>query len=108
LRRRRPKPDAVWHLDEVYLKIAAGMAYLWRAVDAEAEVLDVLVQAPMAPPPTALGSTANINLGLGRGIEEKDPSRCEFFHHHGINRPEPTWETTLEADAPTLSACASG
>jgi putative transposase len=35
LRRRRPKPDAVWHLDEVYLKIAGRMAYLWRAVDAE-------------------------------------------------------------------------
>jgi putative transposase len=45
LRRRRPKPDAVWHLDEVYLKIAGRMAYLWRAVDAEGEVLDVLVQS---------------------------------------------------------------
>jgi transposase-like protein len=22
LRRRRPKPDTTWHLDEVYLKIA--------------------------------------------------------------------------------------
>jgi putative transposase len=45
LRRRRPKPDAVWHLDEVYLKIAGRMVYLWRAVDAEGEVLDVLVQS---------------------------------------------------------------
>ena len=45
LRERRPKPHAVWHLDEVYLKIDGRMVYLWRAVDAEGEVLDVLVQS---------------------------------------------------------------
>src|SRR5271156_2760200 len=45
LRKRRPKPHATWHLDEVYLKINGRMAYLWRAVDAEGEVLDVLVQS---------------------------------------------------------------
>ena len=44
LRKRRPKPHATWHLDEVYLKIDGRMVYLWRAVDAEGEVLDVLVQ----------------------------------------------------------------
>jgi len=40
LRQRRPRPDTIWHLDEVYLKIAGRMVYLWRAVDAEGEVLD--------------------------------------------------------------------
>ncbi|MSP50878.1 MAG: IS6 family transposase [Alphaproteobacteria bacterium] len=45
LRQRRPKPHTTWHLDEVYLKIDGRMVYLWRAVDAEGEVLDVLVQA---------------------------------------------------------------
>jgi len=45
LRKRRPKPYGTWHLDEVYLKIAGRMVYLWRAVDAEGEVLDVLVQS---------------------------------------------------------------
>ena len=45
LRKRRPKPHATWHLDEVYLKINGRMVYLWRAVDAEGEVLDVLVQS---------------------------------------------------------------
>ncbi len=45
LRRRRPKPHSVWHLDEVYLKIDGRMIYLWRAVDAEGEVLDVLGRA---------------------------------------------------------------
>ncbi len=45
LRKRRPKPHASWHLDEVYLKIDGRMVYLWRAVDAEGEVLHVLVQS---------------------------------------------------------------
>ena len=45
LRKRRPKPHTTWHLDEVDLKINGRMVYLWRAVDAEGEVLDVLVQA---------------------------------------------------------------
>ena len=40
LRKRRPKPHAVWHLDEVNLKIDGRMA-----VDAEGEVLDVLGQS---------------------------------------------------------------
>jgi transposase-like protein len=41
LRQRRPRPDTIWHLDEV----SGRMVYLWRAVDAEGEVLDVLVQS---------------------------------------------------------------
>ena len=44
LRKRRPKPHTTWHLNEVYLKIDGRLVYLWRAVDAEGEVLDVLVQ----------------------------------------------------------------
>src|SRR6476660_4718446 len=45
LRKRRPKPHTIWHLDEVYIKIDGRLVYLWRAVDAEGEVLDVLVQS---------------------------------------------------------------
>ena len=45
LRKRRLKPHTTWRLDEVYLKIDGRMVYLWRAVDAEGEVLDVLVQS---------------------------------------------------------------
>jgi putative transposase len=39
LRKRRLKPHATWHLDEVYLKIDGRMVYLWRAVDAEGEAM---------------------------------------------------------------------
>jgi transposase-like protein len=40
LRKRRPRPQTIWHLDEVYLKIDDRMVYLCRAVDAESEVLE--------------------------------------------------------------------
>jgi len=45
LRQRRPRPHSTWHLDEVFVKIDGRLVYLWRAVDAEGEVLDVLVQS---------------------------------------------------------------
>jgi transposase-like protein len=45
LRRRRPKPHSTWHLDEVFIRIDGRLVYLWRAVDAEGEVLDVVVQS---------------------------------------------------------------
>ena len=33
-----------WHLDEVFLRINGKLQYLWRAVDQDGEVLDILVQ----------------------------------------------------------------
>jgi len=41
---RAEPPSPVWHLDEVYTKIDGEMIYLWRAVDDEGTVLDVVVQ----------------------------------------------------------------
>src|ERR687898_206686 len=45
LRRLRPKPTGRWHLDEMVVSIQGKRMYLWRAVDSEGEVLDLLVQA---------------------------------------------------------------
>src|SRR4028118_517221 len=45
LRARRPKPHGRWHLDEMFVRVGGKQMYLWRAVDAEGEVLDVLLQA---------------------------------------------------------------
>jgi putative transposase len=44
LRRCRPRPSDRWHLDEMVVRIAGKRMYLWRAVDHEGEVLDMLVQ----------------------------------------------------------------
>jgi putative transposase len=43
LRRRRPRPGDKWHLDEVFIKIRGKTHYLWRAVDQDGVVLDILV-----------------------------------------------------------------
>jgi putative transposase len=42
---RRRRPGDTWHLDEVYLRINGILHYLWRAVDQNGIVLDILVQA---------------------------------------------------------------
>ena len=63
LRRRRPRPGDKWHLDEVFIAINGVQHYLWRAVDQDGNVLDILVQAAGATsgrrevlPPAAQGS----------------------------------------------------
>ena len=40
----RAAPSARWHLDEMVVRIGGERMYLWRAVDDEGEVLDMLVQ----------------------------------------------------------------
>jgi putative transposase len=42
--RRHPRPGDKWHLDEVFLTINQERHYLWRAVDQDGHVLDILVQ----------------------------------------------------------------
>ncbi len=45
LRRRRSRPGDKWHLDEMFIKINGKQQYLWRAVDQDGIVLDILVQS---------------------------------------------------------------
>ena len=45
INQRRPRPNCRWHLDEVFIRINGKQVYLWRAVDDEGEVLEVLVQS---------------------------------------------------------------
>jgi putative transposase len=44
LKRQRPRPGDKWHLDEVFIRIRGKLHYLWRAVDQDGQVLDILVQ----------------------------------------------------------------
>jgi len=44
IRRKLPRPGDKWHLDEVCLMIGGTKHWLWRAVDQDGVVLDVLVQ----------------------------------------------------------------
>ena len=45
LKRRRPRPGDKWHRDEVFLRVRGKRHYLWRAVDQDGHVLDILVQS---------------------------------------------------------------
>ena len=45
LRRRRGHQGDTWHLDELFVNIQGQQQYLWRAVDEDGDVLDILVQS---------------------------------------------------------------
>ena len=45
LKRRRPRPGDKWFMDEVCLRIGGKLQDLWRAVDQDGHVLDILVQS---------------------------------------------------------------
>jgi len=45
LKRRRPRPGDKRHLDEVFIRIDGKQHYLWRAIDQDGQVLDILVQS---------------------------------------------------------------
>ena len=45
IRRDRPAPSDKWHLDEVVIPIRGRKFWLWRAIDSNGDVLDILVQS---------------------------------------------------------------
>ena len=45
LRRRRGRMGDTWYLDEVFVTFRGRRQYLWRAVDQDGDVLDILVQS---------------------------------------------------------------
>src|ERR1700693_3444617 len=44
LKRRQGRLGDTWHLDEVFIRINGQQQYLWRAVDQDGDVIDILVQ----------------------------------------------------------------
>ena len=45
LRQRRGRLGDTWYLDEVFVNIQGRRQYLWRAVDQDGDVIDILVQS---------------------------------------------------------------
>ena len=45
LKRRQGRLGDTWHLDELFVNIRGEQHYLWRAVDQDGDVIDILVQA---------------------------------------------------------------
>ncbi len=63
LRHRRPRCGDKWHLDEVFLTIRGEKQYLWRAVDQDGNVLDILVQSRREPRMLPNDFSANSSKG---------------------------------------------
>ncbi len=45
LKRRQGRLGDTWHLDELFVTIQGRRQYLWRAVDQDGDVIDILVQS---------------------------------------------------------------
>ena len=45
LRQRRGPLGDTWHLDEFFVSLNSRQQYLWRAVDEDGDLLDILVQS---------------------------------------------------------------
>ena len=42
--KKRERPNDIWHLDEMFIRINGEQHDLWRAVDQEGDTIDILVQ----------------------------------------------------------------
>ena len=108
LRRRRPRPGDKWHLDEVFLKIKGKTHYLWRAVDQDGDVLDILVTShrdakaatrffrkllrglrsvPRVLVTDKLASYGVAHRRLMPGVEHR---RSKYLNHRAENSHQPT------------------
>jgi len=112
LRRRRPRPGDKWHLDEVFVSINGVEHYLWRAVDQDGTVLDILVQ-PRRDKAAAVKFLRKLLKGLtyvprvvitdklasyGAALRDVLPS-VEHRRHKGLNnRAENSHQPTRERE----------
>jgi putative transposase len=102
LRRSHPPADTRWHLDEVFVSINGRSMYLWRAVDCEGEVLDVLVQQKKQEGRTETDAETAEDAGLRTGCDRDgqpaflwcraERSRNERRTHHGRTKQQPGGE----------------
>jgi putative transposase len=97
LRRRRSRPGDTWHLDEAFAQINGQQYSLWRAVDRDGQVLDILV-----PPrrDEAAATTSLRKLLEGRAyVPRAVPPSVEHRRHKGLNnRAEHAHQPTRERE----------
>jgi putative transposase len=82
LRKIRPKADSRCHLDEMVVSIAGRQVYMWRAVDSEGEVLEILVQ-PQRDKAAAvrLKIVTELHAGRARWPAELERARLWYEPH---------------------------
>src|SRR5439155_15976369 len=95
LRRRRARSGDKWHLDEVFLKINGVTHYLWRAVDQNGVVLDILVQ-PKRDRFAAIRFFSRLLRAMGR--KPVMPGVAHRQHRYLNNRAENSHHPTRERE----------
>ena len=72
LRHPRPRPGDTWPLDELYLRINGQLFYVWRAVDQDGVVLDILFRSGGPPQrPSASSSACLLARSTSRGASSR-------------------------------------
>jgi transposase-like protein len=72
LKRRQGRLGDVCHLDEVFVKIGGERRYLWRAVDQDRAVIDILVQLDRGRPVERLPTRLRLRVELDRGVRTRN------------------------------------
>lgn len=104
LRNRRARNGDKWHLDEVFLKINGVQHYLWRAVDQNGVVIDVLVQpkrdrfAAMRFFRKLLRETGRLPRSYGAAKRIVMPGVAHRRHRYLNNRAENSHQPTRERE----------
>src|ERR1700757_1178632 len=108
IRRRLPYAGDKWHLDEVAIKIAGKKHWLWRAVDQDGIVLDILVQSRRdkraakrllrkllkkqrrSPRVLITDKLASYGAAKGEGMPSVEPRKHKGLNNRAENSHQPT------------------
>ena len=108
LRQKRQQPTDKWHLDEVFITINRRRYYLWRAVDSNGMILDILVQSrrnvaaakqffkavlgttPNRPRVLMTDGLRSYNIISREMIPEVEHRRSKYLNNRAENSHQPT------------------
>ena len=91
LKRRQGRLGDTWHLDELFVNIRGQQHYLWRAVDQDGDVIDILLQ-PRRDRRAAERFFRKLLKGQGREPRRTGHRQAEELcgsapNHHALSRP---------------------
>ena len=90
LKRRQGRLGDTWHLDEVFIKIQGERQYLWRAVDQDGDVIDILVQPRRdrkAPNDSSQAVEGARPPALAAGHRQAEKLQRRSPRGHAVRRP---------------------
>src|ERR1700730_8508345 len=103
LRRRQGRLGDTWHLDELFVNIQGRLQYLWRAVDQDGDVIDILVQ-PRSDRHAAERFFRKLLKGQGRAPRRLTTDKLRSYSAaHGLAMPSVVHSTQQYENNRSLS-----